>query len=94
LNKTIPEEKDFSEGKISRKGLLVELAKEREKLTTAISRLDRRGSRVDKAPERAVNQAYVTFHAHAAKHAAIRKHKVTLMRWLRPDSAVVLKVHR
>ena len=94
--KTIPEDsgtKDFLEGKLTRKGLLIHLAQERAEVTKAIKLLDRRSKRVNnKEPEKPLNQAYVTFHFHAAKNLAIKKHKVTLWSKLRPDPNIILKV--
>ena len=96
LQKTIPvnvEMKEFLEGKISRKGLLIQLKQQRSRVTAAIKVLDRRRRRQNKTlPEKPLNKAYVTFHSHAAKNIAIKKHKVTLLSKLRPNPEIYLKV--
>jgi hypothetical protein len=94
--KTTPDDegtKDFLEGKLSRKGLLIHFAQERARLTSSIKALDRKNKRSSsKTPADILSQAYVTFHAHEAKNTAMRKHKVTLMKKLKPDPDIVLKV--
>lgn len=96
MQKTIPADsgtKDFLDGKLTRKGLLIHLSQSRTEVTNSIKALDRRIKRASqKEVDKPLNQAYVTFHAHAAKHMAIKKHKVTLWRVLKPDPGTLLKV--
>lgn len=97
LQKTIPERntgtKDFLDGKLSRKGLLIHLSQERSQVTKAIKALDKKCKLTSlKETEKPLSQAYVTFHAHAAKNQALKKHKVTLFNFLKPDPNIFLKV--
>ena len=96
MQKTIPADsgtKDFLDGKLTRKGLLIHLAQSRAEVTKAIRAIDRRIKRASqKEVDKPLNQAYVTFHAHTAKHMAIKKHKVTLLNMMKPNPGTILKV--
>lgn len=94
MQKTIPVgsfTKEYQQGKISRKGLLIQISKERRAVTAQLKVLDRRFSKENRE-DKPLHQAYVTFHSHEGKRKALKLHKYSLYSILRPNPKLNIKV--